>query len=83
MTWRKAGQPAAGQNGGMVKSFLFRCRGTGMTVQGFAEDDAPSSEGAVRYEWVTCPACGWGHLVDPDTGSLLVRTRETAQFIGF
>ena len=81
--WRKASQPAAGQYYALIKSFLFRCRGTGMIVQGFAEDDAPSSEGAVRYEWAKCPACGAGHLVDPDTGSLLVHARDTAQFIGF
>ncbi|MBI3199692.1 MAG: hypothetical protein HYZ40_19700 [Rhodospirillales bacterium] len=66
----------------MVRSFLFRCRDTGMTVQGFADDDALPAEGAVRYEWVRCPACGAGHLVNPDTGSLLVDAREKAQTIG-
>jgi hypothetical protein len=82
LTWLKADRPAIGQNCHMVRSFLFRCRDTGMTVQGFAEDDEPLSEGAVRYEWVKCPACGVGHLVNPDTGSLLVHAREKVQTVG-
>lgn len=80
--WLKADRPAIGQGCCMVKSFLFRCRDTGMIVPGVVEDDTPLPEGTVRYEWVRCPACGTGHLVDPETGSLLVHTHEKVQTIG-
>jgi len=34
------------------------------------------------YRSVTCPACGWSHLVDPNTGVVLVRQISNGQQAG-
>jgi len=48
--------------------FFFRCPDTGFRVQGWTSGDDESERVGVASEVVTCPACGWLHLIDPKTG---------------
>lgn len=60
----------------MGRSFLYRCPVTGMNVQGLTTDDEPSANGDIRYETVTCLACGQLRLFDPSKGPLSPADKE-------
>jgi hypothetical protein len=49
---------------------IFRCTRTGMNVQVYMPDVAPTDH-PDSYESVTCPACGRIHLINKTTGKLL------------
>jgi hypothetical protein len=59
----------------MGKPFVFRCLTTGQNVQGYSEAD-DASGGELRYEGVSCLACGRVHVVNPATGKLLSEETE-------
>ena len=48
----------------------FRCAGTGLNVQVWLPDEAPTVH-ADSYEAVPCPACARVHLVNKTTGKTL------------
>ncbi len=51
-------------------NLLFRCVRTGLNVQVWLPDAAPTGR-ADSYEVVTCPACARLHLVNQTTGRML------------
>ena len=51
-------------------NLLFRCVRTGLNVQVWLPDAAPTGR-ADSYEVVTCPACARLHLVNKTTGRML------------
>jgi hypothetical protein len=53
-----------------MAKLIFRCVQTGMNVQVWLPDEAPSDR-ADSYEAVTCPACTRLHLVNKTTGKIL------------
>ena len=60
------------RDGNMRKwpSSIFRAPRTGLNVQVWLPDDAPTAQ-ADSYEVVTCPACARVHLVNKATGRTL------------
>jgi len=55
---------------GKMPKHIFRCAGTGLNVQVWLPDEAPTVH-ADSYEAVTCPACARVHLVNKTTGKTL------------
>jgi hypothetical protein len=53
-----------------MANLIFRCVKTGMNVQVWLPDEAPTDH-ADSYEAVTCPACTRIHLVNTTTGKML------------
>jgi len=47
-----------------------------MNVQGLTSDDEPSANSDIRYERVTCLACGQLHFVNPSEGPLPPADKE-------
>jgi hypothetical protein len=76
LIWVKANRRPIQLQGVMGRPFLYRCPVTGMNVQGLTSDDEPSANGDIRYEPVTCLACGQLHLVDPSAGPLPPADKE-------
>jgi hypothetical protein len=56
-----------------MATFIFRCPNTGRNVQGWIADDPEKGEGF--YAAVTCRECNTVHLVDPETGNVLGKSR--------
>jgi hypothetical protein len=55
----------------MGKAFLFKCPATGLSVQGYDEEDGLPANGQNRYTLIECLACRGLHLINPETGKLL------------
>jgi hypothetical protein len=53
-----------------MAQLIFRCARTGLNVQVWLPDEAPTVQ-ADSYEVVTCPACARVHLVNKTTGKTL------------
>ena len=53
-----------------MAKLIFRCVGTGMNVQVWLPEEAPTDR-ADSYESVNCPACTRLHLVNRITGKIL------------
>ena len=53
-----------------MAKFIFRCVQTGMNVQVWLPEAAPTDR-ADSYELVPCPACTRLHLVNRNTGRIL------------
>jgi hypothetical protein len=53
-----------------MAKLIFRCDRTGMNVQVWLAEEAPTVQ-ADSYEVVTCPACARVHLVNKTTGKTL------------
>jgi hypothetical protein len=51
-------------------NLLFRCARTGLNVQVWLPETAPTDR-TDSYEAVTCPACARLHLVNQTTGRML------------
>lgn len=58
-----------------MQPFVFRCPTTGMNVQAFADQDEKPPAGEARYRMTECLACRGFHLVDPETGELMLDRR--------
>jgi hypothetical protein len=58
-----------------MAKLIFRCVRTGMNVQVWLPDTAPSDR-TDSYEAVTCPACARIHLVNITTGKTLSDTQK-------
>jgi hypothetical protein len=59
----------------MARPFIFRCKATGLNVQGTIEGD-PLPDDRNQYQAVACTACGRLHLVNMATLKLLSDENE-------
>jgi hypothetical protein len=60
----------------MAKTFLYRCPGTGQTVQGWSAEEADDQEDEDAYQTVECLACTRVHLINLKTGRVLGEREE-------
>ena len=52
----------------MATTYLYRCRNTGQTVQGWSADDVSDDD---EYQSIACLACALAHLINLKTGKVL------------